>query len=311
MTSAERSPPGEHFAPGSGVSRGRSEESEHTAGMPSDRDRSSPALIDTHCHLDMLADWGRQDDPPGLDEQLAEADAALARAKAAGITLVINPGTQWDEFDRVRTVGDRHPEVFLAFGIHPHEASTWDEGAYERLKAYGAGSKVVAIGECGLDYHYNASPADAQRRAFREQIRLAQELAKPLIVHTREADDDTLTILRAEHAEQTGGVLHCFTSSQDLAEAALALGFYISFSGALTFAKAENVREVARRVPLDRLLVETDAPFLAPPPHRGKRNEPAFVIRVAEQLAALHGLSLEELGRQTTDNARRLFRLPA
>lgn len=264
-------------------------------------------LIDSHCHLDMLAQWGRPDEAPDPGAAREAILGALDRARAAGVELVLNPGNSWKDLDRVMDVGESHPEVFVAAGIHPHEASTWEGDSAQRLRSYLIRPRTLALGECGLDYHYTHSPVDRQQVAFRAQIRLARELAKPLIVHTREAEADTMAILREEHADEVGGVLHCFTSSAWLAQEAMAIGFYISFSGAITFNKAHEVREVARLVPLDRLLIETDAPFLAPVPHRGKCNEPAFVVRVAEQLAELHGVSPEVIARRSAANTRKLF----
>jgi TatD DNase family protein len=170
-----------------------------------------------------------------------------------------------------------------------------------------AGGRIVALGELGLDFHYDYSPREVQREVFRRQLRLAREVGLPVIVHTREADEETATILEEEAANETGGVIHCFTGTEDLARRALALGFYISFSGIVAFPRAEVIQQVARTVPEDRLLVETDSPFLAPPPHRGKRNEPAFVVEVARTVARLRDVPLERVGRAGEENFRRLF----
>jgi TatD DNase family protein len=192
--------------------------------------------------------------------------------------------------------------------VHPHEAKVATEEAYDELRTLAREGRIKALGELGLDFHYDHSPRDVQREVFRRQIRLAREVDLPVIIHTREADEETCDILEAERAEECGGVIHCFSGGQALARRALALGFYVSFSGIMTFPKAQTIQAVAAEVPLDRLLIETDAPFLAPPPHRGKRNEPAFVVEVARKLAALRGTTLEEIGRASLENFRRLFR---
>lgn len=264
-------------------------------------------LIDSHCHLDMLPEWVEGELSPEAAQ--AEIDGAVARAREAGVAWILNPGSTWAEAPRVLAVAERYARVYAAVGIHPHEADSWGPESYERLNRLAQHPKVVALGETGLDYYYQHGSVDAQKRAFAEQIRLGRELDLPLIIHTRDAEADTLAILRAEGPHQ--GVMHCFTGSEELARASLDLGFHISFSGVITFKKSEELRAVARLVPLERTLIETDAPYLAPPPHRGKRNEPAYVVKIAEQLAELHGLSVEEVARTTTENALRLFRLPA
>lgn len=243
-----------------------------------------------------------------LEEALLEIDQAVERAHAAGVEWILNPGSTWAETPAVLAVADRYPRVYAAVGIHPHEADSWGAESYERLERLAQHPKVLAIGETGLDHYYEHGSREAQRRAFAEQIRLARALDLPLIVHTRDAEAETLAVLRDEGPHH--GVIHCFTGSLELAEAALALGFHVSFSGVVTFKRSEELREVARRVPLERMLIETDAPYLAPPPHRGKRNEPAYVVKIAEQLAELHGIEVGEIARITTDNALRLFRIP-
>lgn len=262
-------------------------------------------FIDSHCHLDMLPDWVE-----GLpaDARDANIDEAVRRAHDAGVRWMLNPGVTWHDMPRVQALTERHPSVFVAAGIHPHDAATWTKGSTERLKELAAHPRVVAIGECGLDYYYDHSPREQQQRAFREQIRVAKELDLPLIIHTRDAEEDTLRLLEEEGA--TRGVFHCFTGSQELALAGVRMGFSISFSGVLTFKKSEALRAIAREIPADRFLIETDAPYLAPPPHRGKRNEPAFVVKIAETLAEVRGERLDEIARQATDNTVRLFRLP-
>jgi TatD DNase family protein len=198
--------------------------------------------------------------------------------------------------------------VPVSAGIHPHEAKIATEAIYDELRDLARDKRIVAIGEIGLDFHYDYSPRDVQREAFRRQIRLARDVGLPLIIHTREADDESATILEEEGARETGGVIHCFTGGEDLARRALALGFHVSFSGIVAFPRAETIQAVARWVPEDRLLVETDSPFLAPPPHRGKRNEPAFVVEVARKVAALRGQTAEAVGAAAKRNFERLFR---
>jgi TatD DNase family protein len=196
-----------------------------------------------------------------------------------------------------------------AVGVHPHEARLADQAAYEEIARLGAQGRIVALGEMGLDFHYDLSPRDVQQQVFRRQIRLARELRLPIIVHSREAEAETAEILDQERAREVGGVIHCYTGPGDLARRALDLGLSISFAGVVAFPKAEALREVARFVPEERLLVETDSPYLAPPPHRGRRNEPAFVVEVADALARVRRVPGEHVARQTSDNFRRLFRL--
>jgi TatD DNase family protein len=198
--------------------------------------------------------------------------------------------------------------VYAAVGVHPHDAKLYDEAAERLLLEFVRSRRVVAVGEIGLDYHYDNSPREVQREVFRAQLRLAREESLPVIIHSRDADEETLEVLRAEYSGAgRGGVMHCFGGGPALAEGALGLGFYISFAGNVTFKKAEALREVARTVPLDRLLVETDCPYLAPVPHRGRRNEPAHVAATARFLAELRGVGHEELGRATSANFSRLF----
>jgi TatD DNase family protein len=206
------------------------------------------------------------------------------------------------------TLADRHPHIYASVGVHPHEVKHISDGWYDELRRLAGHEKVVAFGEIGLDYHYNHSPPKEQRERFREQIQLARELRLPVVIHTRDAQDDTISILKEEQACEVGGVFHCFSGDAWLAKEALDLGFYLSFSGILTFQNASALRDIAKHAPLDRVLIETDCPYLTPVPHRGKRNEPAFVSHVAKQLAELHPeLSLEQIERATTENARQLF----
>ena len=260
---------------------------------------SKVVLVDSHCHIDL----------PQFDE---DRDAVVARAREAGVeTLLIVGGVDEAQGHR-RALRLAEALGFPASaGVHPHEARLATSAAFDELRGLAREGRLVAIGEIGLDFHYDHSPRDTQREVFRAQVRLARETGLPVIIHTREADDETATLLEEEGAGEAGGVIHCFTGGRELARRALALGFYVSFSGIVAFPKAELIHEVAKSVPLERLLVETDAPFLAPPPHRGKRNEPAFVSEVARKLAALRGVAIETIGTAGSENFRRLFRVPA
>jgi len=253
-------------------------------------------VVDSHCHIDM----------PQFD---GDRDAVVARAREAGVVEMLVVGGV-DE-----SVGHRRAlEVAASFGLpataglHPHEARLGGEAVYDELRGLAGEGRIVAIGEIGLDFHYDHSPRDAQREAFRRQIRLARDVGLPIVVHTREADAETVDILAGEGAAEAGGVVHCFTGGLELARRALELGFFISFSGIVAFPRAEVIQQVAREVPDDRLLIETDAPYLAPPPHRGKRNEPAFVVDVARKIAALRGTTAEAVGSLAQRNYERLFR---
>ncbi len=238
-----------------------------------------------------------------------DRDAVVDRARAAGVETMLIVGGVDEERGHERALRVAAQLGFpSSAGVHPHEAKLATEATYDELRGLAREKRIVAIGEIGLDFHYDHSPREAQREVFRSQVRLARELGLPVIIHTRQADDETAALLEEEGAGDTGGVIHCFTGGHQLARRALALGFYISFSGIAAFPRAEVIQEVARTVPLDRLLVETDAPFLAPPPHRGKRNEPAFVVDVARKVAGLRGVALEVVGRAAADNFRRLFR---
>jgi TatD DNase family protein len=252
-------------------------------------------LIDSHCHLD-FADFG------------AERDAVLARARRAGVGGMLTICTKVTEFPEVRALAEANDDVWCSVGIHPHEAEHQPETTSAALVEMARHPKVVGIGETGLDFHYDHSPRDRQEAVFRAHAAAAREAGLPLIVHTRNADEATATVLREESREGVlTGVIHCFSSGRELAEKALEIGFYISLSGIVTFKNAAELRSIARDVPLDRLLVETDAPYLAPVPHRGKRNEPAFLIHTAALVAELRGIALEDLARATTDNFFRLF----
>jgi TatD DNase family protein len=253
-------------------------------------------FVDSHLHLDM----------PEFDH---DRDEVVARAREAGLVemLVVGGVDEQQGHRRALDVASRHGLPATA-GVHPHEARLADETAYEELRALAREGRIVAIGEIGLDFHYDHSPRPAQREAFRRQIRLARDVGLPIVVHTREADGETVQILEQEGAGEVGGVVHCFTGGLELARGALGLGFLISFSGIVAFPRAAVIQQVARETPEDRLLVETDAPYLAPPPHRGKRNEPAFVVEVMRKVAELRGTSLGAVGEAAVRNYARLFR---
>lgn len=251
-------------------------------------------LVDSHCHLDF----------PDFDP---EREAVIARAEQASVKAMLTISTSLKTFPRVRAIAERYPNIWCSVGIHPHEADQ-EEADARTLIELAQHPKVIGIGETGLDYYYDHSDRSAQAASFRSHIRAAQETGLPIIVHTRDADHDTAQILTEAMAEKPfRGLLHCFTSSQALAEKAVAMGMMVSFSGILTFKKTDDLRATAAALPLDHILVETDAPYLAPAPHRGKRNEPAFTAHTAALLAALRGIDLETLARATTDNFFRLF----
>ena len=256
-------------------------------------------FVDSHAHLDM-------------EEYAADLDAVLARAREAGLTHIICIGASSGMQGNPAAVrlAQTHPQLFATVGIHPHDAGQVTDAMWPELRALAANPRTVAIGETGLDYHYDHAPRDQQRTLFAQCIRLARELKKPLVVHAREADDDILRLLRQEGADRCGGVLHSFTGTEALARGALELGFYISFSGILTFKNAEPLRALARTLPQDRVLVETDCPFLAPVPLRGRRNEPAFVVHTADVLARAWDVEPAVARRLTGENATRLFHLP-
>jgi len=254
-------------------------------------------LVDTHCHLDP------QYFPAGPDE-------VLERARAAGVGgfVVIGVGTDLGPARAAVALAKRVSErAGAAIGVHPHDALTLDDAAYDELAKLAAEPEVVAIGEIGLDYHYDHSPRDVQKAAFARLVGLARELKKPIVIHTRNAPADTIDILTAEGARDVGGVIHCFSEDQPFAEKALDLGFDVSFSGIVTFKSSLSVQQVARWAPLDRILVETDSPYLAPIPKRGTPNEPAYVVHTARRVAELRGISFEMLAEATTANAERAF----
>lgn len=265
-------------------------------------------LVDSHCHIDGEA----------FD---ADRDQVVARANAAGVAAMLNVGTgdpHSDDFRKAVAVAERYDNVFASVGVHPHDAKLYDDTAEAHLIDLAKSKKVIAWGEIGLDYYYDHSPREVQREVFRRQIRTAKELNLLIIVHSRDANEDTVQILSEENYEKTEsgkrkvenvGIMHCFGGTPEMAEALMSLGFLISFSGNVTFKKAENLRDAARVVPLDRLLVETDCPFLTPEPNRGKRNEPAFVAHTAKFLADLYGVEFETLAAQTTNNFLDFFQM--
>jgi TatD DNase family protein len=252
-------------------------------------------LVDSHCHLDF----------PDFQQDL---DALLERAAAAGVGLMVSIGTKISEFGKILALAERYENVYCTVGIHPHEAGREAKTDAARLISLANHPKVIGFGETGLDYFYDHSPRDQQRAAFRCHIQAARESGLPVIVHTRDADEDTASILQEEAAKGPfTGLIHCFSSGQQLAEIAIDLGLYVSLSGIITFNKSEALRDTVRTLPLERLMVETDAPFLAPVPKRGKRNEPAFVVHTAAKLAGLMGIEADVMARITTDNFFRLF----
>lgn len=258
-------------------------------------------LIDSHCHIDGEAFQ-------------ADRDEVVERAKAAGVTAMLNIGTgdpHTDDFRKAVAIAETYENVFASVGVHPHDAKLYDDNAEAHLIELAKTSKkVIAWGEIGLDYYYYHSPRDVQREVFRRQIRTARELDLPIIVHSRDADDETVDILTEECSwEGFRGIMHCFGGTPQMAEALMKIGFFISFAGNVTFKKAENLREAARVVPLDKLLVETDCPYLTPVPLRGKRNEPAFVEHTARFLAEFYGVEFENLAKQTTKNFLDFFGL--
>ena len=254
-------------------------------------------MIDSHAHLEMEAF-----DP--------DREEVLRRAREAGIETILSLAMvdESDSYRKAFFLVESHENLLTAVGCHPHDAKIFDErGGEDFLRGLASRPRLVAIGEIGLDYHYNLSPPEVQRDVFRRQIRVARELALPVIVHHREAESDLVKVLEEERVSEIGGILHSFTAGRETAERALEMGFLISFSGILTFNNAAPLREVARRLPLDRLLVESDCPYLAPVPHRGKRNEPAFVRDTLRCLAEVKGLPAEEVEQATDANFRRFF----
>lgn len=253
--------------------------------------------IDSHCHLNF----------PELAQNL---DECLENMRRNAVTHALCVGVSLEKFPEVRALAEQHGNLYASVGVHPdHEMDA--EPTQAQLEQLAQHPRVVAIGETGLDYFRLKGDLEWQRERFRTHIRAARACAKPLIIHTREAAADTLRLMREEGASAAGGVMHCFTESLEVAEAAMEMGFYISFSGIVTFKSAVTVKEVARHIPLERMLIETDSPYLAPVPYRGKTNQPAYVKHVAEEIAKLRGVSAEEIGRATSTNFHRLFRTAA
>ncbi|MCS6805524.1 MAG: TatD family hydrolase [Acidobacteriota bacterium] len=257
-------------------------------------------FIDSHAHLD-------------APEFQHDRDEVIARARDAGVELMLNIGAGYVRDTSIETalsLAETYECVYLAFGIHPHDATLYQNGWEEKLLQLSEHPKVLAWGEVGLDYHYNHSPRDVQRAVFRRQLQCARQRGLPVIIHTREAEQDTLSILREQwQGSGLSGILHCFTGTLDLAEACIEMGFYVSFSGILTFKNAADLRAIAQQLPLERLLIETDCPLLAPAPMRGRRNEPSYVRYVARQLAHARQMSEQQIAAVTSANFRRLFGL--
>ena len=253
-------------------------------------------LIDSHCHLDYN----------DFEEDLEEI---LNRAKENGVTTILDAGNNIGELENQLKLAEKYPFIYTAVGVHPHEAKSFEDIKAKDFIEASKHKKIVAIGECGLDYYYDYSPVDVQKKVFIEQIKAAQETGLPLIIHTRDADEDTIAILDEYYKQKPfTGVIHCFSSSRKLAELALSIGFYISASGIITFNKSQDLREIFADIPLERLLVETDAPFLAPCPMRGRRNEPGYVRYTAEKLAQIKDIPFAKLAQITSDNFEKLFR---
>lgn len=253
-------------------------------------------MFDSHCHL--------------TDERfVGDVDGAVERARSAGVTGIVTIGVGVEDAEAALAIAGRHEGVWATAGIHPHDAASADDAVLERIRKLAGRSKCVAIGEIGLDYHYDNSPRDIQRTVFRRQVELAAELGRPVCIHSREAEEDTAAVIREAASAGVTGVLHCFSSGPALLDAGLEAGWYVSFAGVVTFRKFDG-HALVRAVPSDRLLAETDAPYLAPVPHRGKRNEPSFVPFVVETLAGIRGQPLATIAGITDANARRFYRLP-
>ena len=253
-------------------------------------------LIDSHAHLEM----------PDFKKDL---EAVIQRAKGSGVEYIFTVGTEKKDWKRAVEIADSHPSIYAILGVHPHNAKEIDDQTYPTLRGLCRNGKVRAYGEIGLDFFRNLSPRDIQLKRFREQIGLAKELDLPIVIHDREAHRETLEILKSEKAEESGGIIHCFSGDYEMAKACLDMGFYISVPGSITFKKAEGSREIVERIPLESLLVETDAPFLTPEPFRGKRNEPSYVRYTAQKVAEIKKVSFEKVAEITTENALRVYRL--
>jgi TatD DNase family protein len=254
-------------------------------------------FIDTHAHLT-------------FPEYRIDLPEVIERARKANLEAIINIALDDAALAFSLKIAEEYPDyVFNAFGLHPHDASEWNDEIPQKIRDLAKTKKIIAIGETGLDYHYKLSPIEKQKEVFRKFLQLAQELDLPAVIHSREASRDTMLIIHEEDQGKLKGVLHCFSGDMDLAKEALDIGLLISFTGNITFPKADKIRNAAKEIPLDRIMIETDCPFLAPQDYRGKRNEPAYVVKVAEQIAEIKGLELSEVAGQTTKNARRFFKL--
>jgi len=254
------------------------------------------SLIDSHAHLD-------------LPEFNSDRDAAIQRALDSGVEKIITVGIGIHECRQALKLAGQYPFIYATLGIHPHNAAGLDLAMLDFIEKNATRPKVVALGEMGLDYYRNLSPQEAQKRCFRAQLDMARSLKKPVVIHDRDAHDDTMAILREEKASEIGGVLHCFSGDAAMAFACIDMGFYISIPGTVTFKSAAVIQEVVRQVPLEHLLIETDCPFLTPVPHRGKRNEPSYVRLVAEKIAEIKKLPLADVARITTGNAQKIFQI--
>lgn len=253
-------------------------------------------LIDSHAHLD--------------DSRFdRDRDKLIKDLKKAGVELVINPGGDLNSSIKAVALAEEYENIYAAVGVHPHSASEVDEATMDILRSFANRDKVIAIGEIGLDYYYDNSPRDVQRKWFREQLKLAKEVGLPVIIHSRDAAGDTYEILKEAQDGSLTGVIHCYSGSVEMAMEYIKLGFYISLAGPVTFKKAIKPKEVAEAIPLDKLLIETDSPYLTPVPYRGKRNEPKYVRYVAETIAEIKGLSFEEVAKRTAENTKKLFRI--
>jgi len=259
---------------------------------------TEPMFIDSHAHID-----GHKFEN--------DREEMIQRARDNGVEIIVeicNGDVERGSLEEGIEIAEQHPFIFAAVGLHPHDAKLWDDQMESRLRKLAQSSKVIAWGEIGLDFYYNHSDPNVQRAVFRRQLEIAGELNLPVVIHSREANRETIEILRENrHSKQKAGIFHCFSGDMEMALAAIDLGFMISFAGSLTFKKATDLRSVAKELPLGRLLIETDCPFLTPEPHRGKRNEPAYVTQVARQLGELKGISAEEIGRMTTENFYRFY----
>ncbi|MDI7260339.1 MAG: TatD family hydrolase [Thermodesulfobacteriota bacterium] len=253
-------------------------------------------LIDSHAHLEM----------PDFKKDLEEV---IHRAKDSGVEYIFTVGTERKDWARALEIANAHAPVYAILGVHPHNAREIDDRSYTTLKRLCQNEKVSAYGEIGLDFYRNLSPKDVQLKRFREQIGLAKELKLPIVVHDREAHQETLEILKSEKAGENGGIIHCFSGDEEMAKACLDMGFHISVPGSITYKNAEQFQEIVKRIPLESLLVETDAPFLTPVPFRGKRNEPSYVRYTAKKIAEIKKVPFEKVAEATTENALRVFRL--